>query len=518
MAAERLRAWMKRFFPQVIDGGQIDSVLVNHHSLDKDAGSPVARTLAQLVRLYFAERRFLLMTRRGPVELVFKPLNHGIIGTFCMIGFVSVVYWSVLALSSAVEVANRDLIKHAEAQLNPPLQPSVPHRHDENLHATEEGGGAEVLFAAPAEGSKKPVIGERPDLSPAGLAAADAMAMLEVVPLADMVSPRQQPALQQVLPERLNQADLDLAAPGIASNDSAMLKKSPESRSWLAMFSALSSAGDVAETAAETAVVAVPEPEELEPAEPAATALRAQLRHQPKPAKMPAAVPFPPVPDAQVEAVRFLVSVEDEIRQMQRALAKLGIDTELIIGSHEALPEGITTADPQSPIYIEGLRDRFMILDKYRNALRFIPFQPPMRYFYISSPYGNRRHPVTKKSAMHYGIDMAGTWQEEVQATADGVVTDAGWEGSYGRVVRIEHKHGIKTIYAHLAKSFVEPGQVVSEGDVIGSMGSSGRVKGAHLHYEIRVNGKPQDPYIYFETGRKLISRSGFRPVAENNR
>ena len=112
---------------------------------------------------------------------------------------------------------------------------------------------------------------------------------------------------------------------------------------------------------------------------------------------------------------------------------------------------------------------------------------------------------------MHYGIDLAGTWQEEVRATAEGTVVFAGWEGSFGRVVRIEHQFGIQTVYAHLARLDVKKGEYVTLGDIVGSMGSSGRSAGVHLHYEIRINQQPKNPKNFFDVGQSLLSPNSIR-------
>ena len=138
-----------------------------------------------------------------------------------------------------------------------------------------------------------------------------------------------------------------------------------------------------------------------------------------------------------------------------------------------------------------------------------------MDHYYVSSPYGPRKHPVTGKYRMHHGIDLAGTWQENVSVSADGTVVFAGYHGSFGKVIRIQHNYGIKTTYGHLAKIKVKKGDIVTDGQVIGKMGRTGRVAGAHLHYEISVNGKSIDPAKFFKVGRKLINRNTIRAVAK---
>jgi murein DD-endopeptidase MepM/ murein hydrolase activator NlpD len=127
-----------------------------------------------------------------------------------------------------------------------------------------------------------------------------------------------------------------------------------------------------------------------------------------------------------------------------------------------------------------------------------------MLYFYISSDYGYRKHPKTGVKTFHHGIDLAGTWQENVRATAPGTVVFAGREGSFGKVVRIEHEFGVSTLYAHLARITVSVGNYVAENTVIGKMGNTGRSAGAHLHYEIQVDGQSIDPSAFFTIGRQM--------------
>ena len=129
-----------------------------------------------------------------------------------------------------------------------------------------------------------------------------------------------------------------------------------------------------------------------------------------------------------------------------------------------------------------------------------------MEHYYVTSKYGNRKHPVTKKWRFHHGIDLAGTWQENIKVSADGIVTFAGYHGSFGKVIRINHNYGIKTTYGHLAKILVKKGQIVSEGQVIGKMGRTGRVDGAHLHYEIKVYNKARNPYPFLKIGKNVFN------------
>lgn len=115
----------------------------------------------------------------------------------------------------------------------------------------------------------------------------------------------------------------------------------------------------------------------------------------------------------------------------------------------------------------------------------------------LISPYGYRRDPFTRRIRLHEGTDISTNTGTRVRTTAKGVVRAAGYDGDYGYMVRIDHGNGMSTCYAHLSKITTKMGAEVSRGDVIGTVGSTGRSTGPHLHYEVRVNGKPVDPEKY---------------------
>ncbi|WP_461373169.1 murein hydrolase activator EnvC family protein [Candidatus Aquicultor sp.] len=112
----------------------------------------------------------------------------------------------------------------------------------------------------------------------------------------------------------------------------------------------------------------------------------------------------------------------------------------------------------------------------------------------ITSPFGWRYHPVLKYSRMHTGIDLGVGSGTPVHAAKSGKVIIAGWMGGYGNVVVIDHGGGMSTLYGHNSKLDVNVGQTVEQGQVISHSGSTGLSTGPHLHFEIRVNGNPQDP------------------------
>lgn len=119
----------------------------------------------------------------------------------------------------------------------------------------------------------------------------------------------------------------------------------------------------------------------------------------------------------------------------------------------------------------------------------------------ISSPFGWRRHPIFKTRKFHTGVDIAGRSWGAIRASNSGKVIHSGWYGGYGKVVILDHGvvKGKKTttLYAHMAKTKVRRGQRVQKGDTLGYEGMTGYSTGPHLHFEVRLNGKPTNPLTY---------------------
>jgi len=134
-----------------------------------------------------------------------------------------------------------------------------------------------------------------------------------------------------------------------------------------------------------------------------------------------------------------------------------------------------------------------------------LPLGAPLDEFEVTSGYGKRKDPITGTAAIHRGIDFGAPRNAEVLAPAPGRVLRAGRDGAYGLTVEIDHGMGIVTLYGHLKKLLVSAGDRVDFRQPIGIVGSTGRSTGRHLHYEIRVDGKPIDPAGFLEAGRKLV-------------
>ncbi|WP_425354946.1 DUF5930 domain-containing protein [Oceaniglobus trochenteri] len=147
-----------------------------------------------------------------------------------------------------------------------------------------------------------------------------------------------------------------------------------------------------------------------------------------------------------------------------------------------------------------GILDKLDKMNLYRIAAQKAPFALPLKSaFRFTSGFGRRW------GRLHAGTDFAAAYGTPIYATADGVVTHAGWMSGYGRLVKIQHEFGIETRYAHQSKIRVKVGQRVSRGDRIGDMGNSGRSTGTHLHYEVRVGGKAVNPMTYIKAAKDVF-------------
>ena len=128
----------------------------------------------------------------------------------------------------------------------------------------------------------------------------------------------------------------------------------------------------------------------------------------------------------------------------------------------------------------------------------------------VTASFGERIDPFNGEGAFHSGVDIGSSYGASIVAPADGVVTFSDIMGGYGKAIMIDHGNGISTRYGHLSGFAVTSGQRVHRGDVIGFVGTSGRSTGPHLHYEVRINDTPVNPYKYL---RITMAHSGGFPT-----
>ena len=213
---------------------------------------------------------------------------------------------------------------------------------------------------------------------------------------------------------------------------------------------------------------------------------------------------------------RIFEQLEDaltvSVEPLDKMFEKAGLSTENLLNQVRSGYSGV--GGPLTPITVstkggiesaEQIRANAILtnldrLNMYRIAAEKTPFAVPVKSaFRFTSGYGPRW------GRMHNGTDFAAAYGTPIHSTADGVVVHAGWSSGYGRLVKIQHEFGIETRYAHLAKIRVKVGQRVSRGERIGDMGNSGRSTGTHLHYEVRVGGKPVNPMTYIKAARDVF-------------
>lgn len=211
-------------------------------------------------------------------------------------------------------------------------------------------------------------------------------------------------------------------------------------------------------------------------------------------------------------------AVEVSLEPLERALNRKGINTDSLLTEVKRAYSGI--GGPVTPLVMSSdsivhdpLSDRanqlLRNLDQVnlmKLAAHKVPLAHPVSGSYrYTSGFGTRRDPKTGGRRMHNGTDMAGPLGTNIVSTADGVVTFAGRQSGYGNLIKVRHAQGFETYYAHLYRIRVKPGQKVSRGEHIGDMGNSGRSTGVHLHYEVRISGKPVNAMNYIKAANDVF-------------
>lgn len=147
------------------------------------------------------------------------------------------------------------------------------------------------------------------------------------------------------------------------------------------------------------------------------------------------------------------------------------------------------------------------------NSLRKAFLASPLEFSRVTSGFGGRMHPIAKQFRMHTGVDYAAPTGTPIRTVGDGVVEFAGVQRGYGNVVEIKHRDGKSTLYAHMHSIAVRKGQSVSQGQNIGTVGSTGWSTGPHLHFEFRVNGVHHDPMTLARQSESIPMSAAARPI-----
>jgi murein DD-endopeptidase MepM/ murein hydrolase activator NlpD len=194
--------------------------------------------------------------------------------------------------------------------------------------------------------------------------------------------------------------------------------------------------------------------------------------------------------------------------ELENLLASTGIDINHLLDKLNPAPAGqggpyIALNGPQAAD-LEKQR-----LDDLKQLAKVLPLAAPLNSYQLESGFGARVDPINRRASFHPGLDLAAPYMSPVYSTGPGIVIFTGTMDSYGRVVEIDHGHGIVTRYAHLHRILVARGQKVGVHVEIGELGSTGRSTGPHVHYEVHVNGSPVDPAKFMEAGRNVVQISG---------
>ena len=208
-------------------------------------------------------------------------------------------------------------------------------------------------------------------------------------------------------------------------------------------------------------------------------------------------------------------SLEKEVSQQNQQLASLQLyarEVSIAYGIKQKLegPSDISAEGKLVPTFAESLEDYNFLQSASTLSLqsRFAE-----RMHMVSTPniwpvegrlmgaFGRRTDPFSGEGTeFHSGVDISAPMGTPVQATADGIVISSGWSGGYGRLIIVDHGGETRTYYAHLSRFFVQTGQEVRRGQLLGAVGATGRVTAPHLHYEVRLGGSPVNPYHYLKT------------------
>jgi len=210
------------------------------------------------------------------------------------------------------------------------------------------------------------------------------------------------------------------------------------------------------------------------------------------------------------ESLNYYSGQFSEMRKTMTSLKNAEAEFRRIFSfkTKERVLENIDTSDNGS-IDMENLKEEIKLtmesigeIKDYLSQQRDLYMSTPKGWpvdGQVSSSYGYRLHPKTGARDFHSGMDIAADPGLPVKATADGIVSYAGWSGGSGNLVALEHGFGFSTFFAHNRLVAVKVGQKVKRGDILGYVGSTGNSTGPHLHYEVWKEGKALDPITFVE-------------------
>jgi len=212
---------------------------------------------------------------------------------------------------------------------------------------------------------------------------------------------------------------------------------------------------------------------------------------------------------AELRAMAGLDVIEEEVLQVGVGGPGLSTpETNPLYRVDEALGKtafavtyDLNALERRARLLSESLTEATDSLEAHHDLLESTPSILPTAGL-LSSAFSQRRyHPIHHRPLPHEGVDVSAPKGTAIMAAAKGVVTRAGWYAGYGQMVEIDHGYGFTTRYGHASRILVRVGQRVERADVVAQVGSTGIATSSHLHYEVRVNGRPQNPLNYILQG-----------------
>jgi len=211
--------------------------------------------------------------------------------------------------------------------------------------------------------------------------------------------------------------------------------------------------------------------------------------------------------DQAIRTYAGLPQIDKEVRQLGVGGANITNTTNIddiptnITSRISDIEMNINAMTRKVKLELNSYNNLYDMVKKHSDNLKVIPSIPPVQRGYVNSGYGYRKDPFDGKVRFHYGLDFAVNTGTNIYAPADGKIKFVGNQGGYGKVLKIDHGNGNRTLFAHLSNIKVKLGSSIKRGDLIAISGNTGRSAGPHLHYEVHKYGAPQNPLDYFFSG-----------------
>ena len=208
---------------------------------------------------------------------------------------------------------------------------------------------------------------------------------------------------------------------------------------------------------------------------------------------------------AKAEQVAKRTELKSQTDEVDSLIKEISSQESVLAQAEQELKAAANAADA------EIRRKEKELAAQIANVVSESGFQWPLPAGYntLTSLFGSRIHPITKKANNHTGIDIPAPGGTAIYAAKSGVVITSVKKGSYGNYVVVSHRDGTSTLYAHMSKRAVSEGATVKQGQVIGYVGTTGSSTGNHLHFEVRVNGTRKDPVNYFKDKTLYVTSGG---------